>query len=404
MGLYGRCMLGVWAIFVWPMGAWAQAEVTSLGDWLVQGDLWFEARYRIETVDQDGFAEDAFASTLRSHLGFETADLNGFSVLAELEDVRAIGNDQFNSTVNGRSEFPLVIDPEDTELNQAYVQYLAPGNRVRLGRQEVVMDNARFFGDVDFRQNQQTFDALMWMNTALDGHRFIYGYMSKARRFLSDENPNGELDMNTHVLNYRYTLGHANTLSIYAYLIDMENPNLVSRSHKNLGIRYSGSWGKSPSWLFSIEYADQSPHADGSDANDADYLALEIAPKFANQWIVRLGYEQLSGDGTYGFQTPLGLNHKFQGLADIFAGGTPATGIKDLYAKLDAPILGAQLTLAYHQFQSDVGDVDYGTEWDLKLTKTFLNRYGVAIQYARYDADEFASDTNKFWISASISF
>ena len=401
MGMWGRCLLGVSLML--PGVSWAQDEVTSISDWFRQGDLWFDARYRIETVDQDGFTEDAFASTLRTHLGFESADLNGFSVLAEIEDVSAIGNDQFNSTTNGRGEFPVVIDPEDTELNQAYVQYRAPGNRVRLGRQDVVIDNSRFFGNVDFRQNQQTFDALMWMNTALDGHRFIYGYMDRARRFLSDENPNGELDMNTHVLNYRYTLGHANSLSVYAYLIDMENPNLAARSHKNIGFRYAGSLGRSPSWLFHLEYADQSPHADGSDNNNADYLAVEIAPKFANQWIVRLGYEQLSGDGTYAFQTPLGLNHIFQGLADVFAGGTPPVGLKDLYAKLDAPIFGAQLTLAYHQFQSDVGSVDFGTEWDLRLTKTFGNRYGVAVQYARYNADEFAADTNKFWISASVS-
>ena len=397
-----KALLGI-LILALAHGACAQ-EVTNLSDWFSNGDFILDLRYRVETVDQDAFGEDALASTLRTQVGFKTARLSGFSFLVEVEDVSAIGNDEYNSTTNSQTNFPLVVDPEDTEVNQAYVEFQRSANRLRLGRQVVTLDNQRFFGDVGFRQNQQSYDALMWMNTVLPSHRFIYGYMDAARRFLSDDNPVGDLDMNSHVFNYKYTFTNENTLTLYAYLIDMEPAVVTGRSHRNLGLRYSGSVGRGIKWLYSLEYTDQAPHADGLDTNDADYIAVEIAPRFRNQWILRGGYEQLSGDGVYGFQTPFGTNHKFNGFADIFAANTPATGLRDTYLKLNGPVYGNQLTVAFHNFKSDVGSIDYGTEIDFVLTRRFLDHYSLGVAFSSYDADQFATDTNKFWIWGTVEF
>ena len=112
-------------------------------------------RYRFEHVDQEGLPEDANASTLRSRLGYETQAYKNFYVLVELESVFSIGKERFNDTINGKSDFPVVADPETTELNQGFLNFDGlPDTSLRFGRQRIVLDNQRFVGAVGFRQNE----------------------------------------------------------------------------------------------------------------------------------------------------------------------------------------------------------------------------------------------------------
>ena len=92
------------------------------------------------SVDQDGFAKDAQALTLRTRLGYETPAWRGFKALAEVENVTAIG-DAYNSTTNGKLRYPVVADPEVTELNRAQVSWTGRlagrgGMRNKRGREE----------------------------------------------------------------------------------------------------------------------------------------------------------------------------------------------------------------------------------------------------------------------------
>ncbi len=86
------------------------------------------------------------------------------------------------------------------------------------------------------------------------------------------------------------------------------------------------------------------------------------------------GYEVLgSDDGRVGFSTPLATLHIYNGVADVFL-KTPATGIEDKYLDityktkgLDGPLSvlnGLILNAQYHDFESDVGGIYYGTEFD----------------------------------------
>src|SRR5687767_14474541 len=85
------------------------------------GDWWAQLRYRFETVDVDSPLKTANASTLRTRIGAETNTQLPISVLVEGEDVHSIGDDRYNSTTNGRTEYAVVADPEATQINQAYV-------------------------------------------------------------------------------------------------------------------------------------------------------------------------------------------------------------------------------------------------------------------------------------------
>ena len=87
------------------------------------GKLRLDFRYRYEFVDQDGFAKDAYASTLRTRLAYRSPYFSNFGFQFELDDVRSIGNDLYNSTRNGNTNRPVVADPDGTEVNQALILY-----------------------------------------------------------------------------------------------------------------------------------------------------------------------------------------------------------------------------------------------------------------------------------------
>ena len=90
----------------------ATADIYSA---LTSGKAHLDFRYRLESVDQDPFSRDATASTLRSRLNYQTGELRGFSAFVEADNVTVIGDDDaYNSTVNGVTNRPVIVDPEYT--------------------------------------------------------------------------------------------------------------------------------------------------------------------------------------------------------------------------------------------------------------------------------------------------
>jgi hypothetical protein len=113
-----------------------------------------DIRYRLELVDQDGLPARATASTVRARAGLKSADWNGFSALVEGEAIARVGPRRYNDTVNRRTVYPVVADPSDVMLNQAWIKFkpITQGEAVA-GRQAVNFDNQRWIGSVGWRQN-----------------------------------------------------------------------------------------------------------------------------------------------------------------------------------------------------------------------------------------------------------
>jgi len=113
-----------------------------------------DLRLRSEQVKQDGLPEEADAFTLRARLGFETGKAWNWSLLAEAELLWPLVSD-YNSTVNGKTQFPIVADPESYEFNRlALVNTSLPGTTLTFGRQLILHDNQRFVSPADWRQNE----------------------------------------------------------------------------------------------------------------------------------------------------------------------------------------------------------------------------------------------------------
>ncbi len=54
-------------------------------------------------------------------------------------------------------------------------------------------------------------------------------------------------------------------------------------------------------------------------------------------------------------------------------------------------------TVVYHQFDSTRLGIDYGSEFDLQLQAKY-QRFNLLLKYADYNADRFATDTDKYWV------
>ncbi|MFT6030425.1 MAG: hypothetical protein ACI8O8_002170 [Oleiphilaceae bacterium] len=81
-----------------------------------------------------------------------------------------------------------------------------------------------------------------------------------------------------------------------------------------------------------------------------------------------------AGTGSISCETPLATLYKFNGWADVFL-NTPADGLTDLYASAAGKVSGGKWMVAYHEFDSDEGSTDLGSELDISFSKGFGKNY-----------------------------
>ncbi len=390
-------------------------------DFLKSGSIFGEARYRYEHVTQDNFpaaSDTANASTVRANLGYKSGTFKGFQLLVEGQFVGHIGDDNYNDTVNGRTTFPVIADPDTAEFNQLWLSWDGvPESKLTIGRQKINLDNQRFIGSVNWRQNDQTFDAIQFRNNSFENVELFYLYSNNVNRIQGNDHPLGDLDSNIHALNVSYNLHKALKIVGYGYWLDFEQ--LASRSSKTLGVRATGNMVLSREWNFSYEaeIATQSDYA----ANPASYTEtyFHIAPSISGHGLTFiLGYENLGSDGVNAFQTPLATLHKFNGWADAFL-STPAGGLNDFYVsasykieEINDFINGLVLTSVYHVYddaQSLSGD--YGEELNLSIGKTFgsldlgpFKNFSILAKYAKYNSHSNIPSREKIWLQAGVGF
>ncbi len=139
------------ALALTPFSSFAD-EADSIEEMVTKGKIGLSFRYRFENVDEDGFSNDAHASTLKTRLNLKTADFYDVGLMFEVDNVSYIGNDSFNNSRNGNTSRPLVADPDGTDVNQAYINYSGfEKTNLRYGRQRIARDNKRMVGNVGWR-------------------------------------------------------------------------------------------------------------------------------------------------------------------------------------------------------------------------------------------------------------
>ncbi|WP_313737334.1 hypothetical protein [Sphingobium yanoikuyae] len=372
-----------------------------------------EARLRYEHVDQDGLAQQADALTVRARAGL-TASSGALSATLVGQGTLAVIDRYFDGFDNAATK-PLVADPQNVALYIAQLQYRTKWLTLTGGRQKIVLDDERFVGNVAFRDNGQTFDAVRAELTPAQGLkldvsyawsvRTIWGFQGKGARQQAISGDNILAN-----LSYATPLG---MLSGFAYLVDQDEAAVQAYrlSSQTYGVRLAGNQplSKFAKFAYQLSYARQLDYHRNPNDYAADYW-LADATLDLHGWKLNAGYEVLGashGAALTGFQTPLGTNFKFQGWADKFL-TTPANGMRDLYVgtgygwKQVGPLSGVALAATWHRFESDRLDQHYGNEWDL-IASAKLRRTALSVRYAHYDARAMASDTEKLWLQADWS-
>lgn len=382
-----------------PTGTWGRMK-----DALASGRFWLQFRYRFEFVDQDGIPKDAFASTLRTVLGYETAAWHGISGLLEFTDVTAIGNDLYNSTTNGKTGRPVVADPDNTEVNQGYARYTGykPVD-ARVGRQRIKLDNDRFIGNVGFRQNEQTFDggSIQWK--PVEEATLFYAYLSHVNRIFGKFSPIGRSGMQTHLIHGDYVFGPFAHLVGYWYWVDIDDNQ--AQSTQTVGVRATGQLGQGLVGRYALEYAHQNDIAQNPNNVDAGYRLIELGGSVHDDLVgLKGGWEVLEGSNGVGnkLTTPLATLHAHNGWADKFL-NTPDAGLEDLYVGLDGKVQKLGWAALYHHFEAETGSTVYGDEVDLQATYKILDGVTIGAIYADYFARNFATDTRKIWFWLGFS-
>ncbi len=387
-------------------GVAAVSKEDATGNSLGGGEVDLSFRYRFETVDLDGVADQAKASTLRSRLSLQSGLYRKFDFFVEVDDVREIGVDDFNAGAGNtpnRTQYPVVADPEGTEVNQAYVDYSGLRNwSWRLGRQRLNLDNQRFVGGVAWRQNEQTYDAL----TAVYQQGKVkaqYAYVGEVRRIFGNDVAAGAHDQDgTHLLNVSGEMDGFGKITGYYYRIDNEDSPAASTS--TYGLRFSGRKDADRFTLrYTAEYATQRDVANNPVSYRASYWNLDAGVIFGD-FDVGLGWEVLTGNADSpgeAFRTPFATLHAFNGWADKFL-ATPAAGLDDRYLKIRATRGKATVQLRYHAFEAEDGGADFGDELDLQIGYKLNDRLRGDLFLASYDGGSGIADTDKFWVMLSM--
>lgn len=338
----------------------------------------FNLRY--EDVDNSTITSDGL--TLRSRLSMTTGTFQGFGASASMEDVRdMLGIDD---------EGDLILDPEVTEIDTAFVQYKSDMVTATAGRQVIALDNQRHVGHVGWRQDRQTFDGIRTTFAPMGGTSIDLAYITQYNRIVAED---ADRDANSFLLNasYQTSLGK---LTAYAYLL--EDETVISESD-TYGTRFNGS---KDNFIYTAEFATQS-----SGSFDASYYLLEAGVKVSGL-TAKLGYELRGSDnGNYGFSTPLATGHAFNGWADVYL--LPgADGMSDLYFALSGKAGKVNLTAVYHDYKSDELGTDKGSEVNLVATIPLAEGATGGLKYAAYSQGDAstAADRDKLWIWLGYNF
>jgi len=373
------------------------------------GKVDLEIRPRSEFVKAEGL-RPATAVTNRLLLGYGSRTFHGFSGYAGFIHVHAFTPSGYNAAgLNNQPDRSVVADPALVILNQLYGDY-RPGFgeiHIRAGRQRIILDDARFVGNVGWRQNEQTYDAITAVSSlGLEQLNLHYSMVWRVNRIFGPGHPVGVFNSAVHLVNLSWSGFSAGRLTGFAYLLDFEQA--VQLSSNTFGARFNGSIPVMDGEL-SLGYELSAALQHSAGGNPADYTAGYYRGMFhaGKTGTGRLGasVEILGSDrGATAFQTPLATLHAFQGWADSFL-AIPGIGVRDysLFTDISLP-WRSTVSGRYHWFDADHGSEYLGREINIQLDKQLLEQWSILVKFADFRGDGLLPNVRKYWVQMQFRF
>ncbi len=362
----------------------------------------------------------------RSRINLDFKNEN-FQTKISLQDIRIWG------------EQIQLVKNEDfaSSIHEAWAEaFVTKSFSVKFGRQEIIYDDHRIFGNVNWAQQARSHDALILKyKKAGFKSELAIAYNQDAAKSSgtnNDVNPKNYKAFQNLWMNYK-----ANDQFNVSFLFLNNGKQLETG-----GDAYSQTVGPRITFDNKTIVAHGTFYYQGGVNNDqtvtgsarkvnASYFAADFTYKFTKAFSAGLGFEQLSGDNqleakdeTNVFSPFYGTNHKFNGFMDYFyvGSGHGNVGLQDIYLQLNAKLPKIQFGLNTHMF-SAAADVEdpanlgtamsrgLGTEIDFffsfKLTKGVSFKGGYSQMFATETMEAVKggdrNETNN-WAYAMILF
>ncbi len=403
---------------------------------------------RLEVNEQSDFNNqtnpDEFIQS-RVRLNADAKINDTTSAFIQMQSVRTWGNGLTSSVStpsgSGNSSFTANESDASVGLHQAFFtlkNFATLPVDLKMGRQEIVLDGHRLFGNTLWTIGAQTHDAIR-LTHAHDNMTLTYAYIrgrEDARTTGVDPNDINDTDVHVAYLNFQGILGGAFSAN-YTFLKDGCGPasatgtclNYANDIH-NLGFRQAGQlYGIDYRGEFNYQFGDARGTANTINnavtgtpftiANNIDRQAymfgVRIGKSFKDVTLqpkLTLWYDYLSGtseedarnNDVKSFNTLFDTGHKFYGLMDNYLGvgaggaanGTAGLGLQDAAIKTQiSPMPGWTLKADYHWFHTAEGyaataagvgnnDNDLGTELDVTLVNKYNANTNISLGFSNY--------------------
>ncbi len=310
-----------------------------------------EYRHGFHTLRQPSDDPAAFVSQ-RTRLNASFSK-SGTTALISMNDARVWGE------VPGTSRLAA-----NTSLHEAWVE-LALNNKVRLkaGRQEIVYDNARIFGNGDWGQTARSHDMVLLKFKPVEGLQMNTGFafnQESERRTGTPYTLPGYKSMQHAWLHYKTGV---TAISMLALNLGAESESGETLYNQTFGGRVIVQAGKAT--LAGAYYFQTGEDRLGKDIQ-ANYLMIEAGLPLAASWRLGGAFEYVSGTDqpTAGgaptsvnrsFTPVFGTNHAFNGHMDYFFAGSHMNnvGLINPLIQLHYQAAAFNVQLHLHTFYAD---------------------------------------------------
>ena len=148
----------------------AQEKAADFGEFFTKGTYDLKLRLAYEYSDlKNSNVSPGKGLVLSSYIGYRTAELEGFSLYGQFHNLWKI-DDQYND-LRGKyaGDYDVIADPDGSRVQQLYADFTQiPDTKIRLGRQEILLDDVRFIGNIGWRNTAQAFDAITLTNKSIN--------------------------------------------------------------------------------------------------------------------------------------------------------------------------------------------------------------------------------------------
>ncbi|PCH77146.1 MAG: hypothetical protein COB98_04215 [Flavobacteriaceae bacterium] len=375
------------------LGLLGLVAVQSYAQLTISGELRPRAEYQNDAKTLNADATDAvlFVSQ-RTRINTQFTN-EAYTFYVSMQDVRTWG-DVKQLADNGSS----------LSLHQAWGQVkFAPNFSVKVGRQEIILDDSRIFGNVGWAQQGRSHDALIFKlgNAA---YKLDLGLAYNQDADKATKGTDYNVAGNYKAMQYAWF--HKDYSKVKASFLFLNN-GLVLTPDAN--INYSQTYGtylkfKATSNInatFSGYY--QGGEDKAGKGLSAFLVGLDLGYKANDTWNLGLGFEMQSGNAydststdNKAFTPFYGTNHKFNGFMDYFYVGNHgnSVGLVDLYLKASAKLgKSSSITAFVHNFsaQADIAagvDKALGTEIDLVYKHKVNKDVSLSAGYSQMFASE----------------